>query len=67
MPDILYERRINRGMTLDQAAERIGVSQRTLRDAEQDRAVPRPKNMKLIADFYDLRVTDIWPLADVMK
>jgi lambda repressor-like predicted transcriptional regulator len=57
----LEEVRLNRGLSLRQAAEQIGIHRRTLDRAERGDSV-HPGNAKLIADFYGVRVTDIWPV-----
>lgn len=59
MLDLAAER-LNRGLSASAAAAQIGVTQRVLLGAEQGRQ-PRPKHAKLIADFYGVHVTDIWP------
>jgi transcriptional regulator with XRE-family HTH domain len=59
----LRAERLNRGLSTREAAEQIGVSRPTLERAEAGSA-PQPRMAKRIADFYDVRVTDIWPVAD---
>jgi DNA-binding XRE family transcriptional regulator len=62
----LKEARINRGLSLAAAASEIGVSRATLVDVE-DGHVPTPATAKRIADFYEQRVTDIWPVETKEK
>ena len=54
--------RLNRGLTLKQAAARMGVSWKTLQRTEAGHSVPFPATALKIADFYGLRVTDLWPV-----
>jgi DNA-binding XRE family transcriptional regulator len=54
--------RINRGLSAADAAAAMGVSTRTLLDAESGKSVPRPKNALKIARFYGYKVTEVWPL-----
>jgi transcriptional regulator with XRE-family HTH domain len=56
--------RLNRGLTVADAAGQIGVLPHVLRDAENLGTVPRPASAKLIADFYGLQVTDVWPVEE---
>lgn len=51
--------RLNRGLSVVEAAEQIGVSRGTLAKAERG-AMVRPRQAKQIADFYGVQVTDIW-------
>ncbi|HYV17326.1 MAG TPA: helix-turn-helix transcriptional regulator [Conexibacter sp.] len=60
--ELLRSERLNRGLTLKQAAARIGVSWKTLQRTEAGQSVPFPATALKIADFYGLRVTDIWPV-----
>lgn len=57
----LTAERLNRGLSLLDAATRIGVSRGTLARAERGLGV-HPSSAKRIADFYDVQVTDIWPV-----
>jgi lambda repressor-like predicted transcriptional regulator len=61
--DIVAER-INRGLSTRDAAHEIGVSQAVVRRAEHRKGVRLP-HAKRIADYYRVRVTDIWPLPDI--
>ena len=58
----LRAERLNRGFSTRDAAEKIGVSQAILLRAEDGLGV-RPAHAKKIADFYGVKVTDIWPVA----
>ena len=55
--------RLNKGLSTRKAAEGIGVTQDLLIRAEAG-SMPHPKNAKLIADFYEVQVTDIWPVPE---
>jgi lambda repressor-like predicted transcriptional regulator len=57
----LAAERHNRGLSAADAAKEIGVTQRILLGAEQGRR-PQPRHAKLIADYYGVRVTDLWPV-----
>lgn len=57
----LKEARLNRGLSPAAAASEIGVSRGALVAAE-DGAIPSPVVAKRIADYYEQRVTDIWPV-----
>jgi lambda repressor-like predicted transcriptional regulator len=56
--------RLNQGLSLPDAAAQIGISRGTLVKAERGDSV-HPRQAKLIADFYKVRVTDIWPVEEV--
>jgi transcriptional regulator with XRE-family HTH domain len=60
----IRELRVNRGLSIAQAAEAIGVTSMTLNRAESGEAVPRPASAYKIARFYGFQVTDLWPLDD---
>lgn len=55
--------RVNRGCTIRQHAEAIGVPAHVLKYAERG-GRPTPENAKRIADFYGVKVTDIWPVEE---
>lgn len=55
--------RLNKGMSLTEAASAIGISKTTLQRAEAG-AMPRASVAKKIADFFGVTVTAIWPVAD---
>jgi len=59
----LKAERLNRGLRVPEAAEKIGVAPHVLRTAEQG-TLPRPAAAKLIADFYGVKVSDIWPIGE---
>lgn len=58
----LRRERINRGLSLEAAAERMRVSRDTLDRAERGVTYPRASTAYRIASFYGLQVTDVWPL-----
>jgi transcriptional regulator with XRE-family HTH domain len=58
----LTEARLNRGLSLRGAAQAIGIARATLERAERGGSV-HPGSAKQIADFYDVQVTDIWPVS----
>jgi transcriptional regulator with XRE-family HTH domain len=57
----LRDERLNKGLSSRAAAEEIGVSQAVLLRAEGGEGV-RPVHAKRIADYYGVKVTDLWPL-----
>lgn len=59
----LEAERRNRGLTLRELADEIGIDMHALRRAEQG-GKPHPKNAKLIADHFGVQVTAIWPVSD---
>lgn len=60
----LIRERFDRGLTLEQAADEIGIGADVLYRAERQGAVPRQPAPKRIADFYGLKPSDIWPVDD---
>ena len=58
--------RLNRGLTLRQAATEIGVSVGALQRAESGFTL-NPSNAKAVADFYGYEVTEIWPLSQTER
>jgi DNA-binding XRE family transcriptional regulator len=60
----LTAERINRGLSVADAANEIGIARGTLVRAEAGE-MPKPALAKKIADFYGTRVTDIWPVEPV--
>lgn len=56
----LKAERMNRGLSRTAAAKVIGVPSHVLRYAERG-GCPHLENAKVIADFYGVKVTDIWP------
>ena len=61
MPVDLRGDRLNRGLSIRQAAEQMGVAANTLGRAE-DGEMPHPANALKIASFYGHQVTDVWPV-----
>ena len=59
----LKAERLNRGLSIKQAPEKMGVAAPTLGRAEDGEGI-HPNNALKIADFYGLKVTDIWPVKD---
>ena len=57
----LKAERLNRGLRVNEAAAAMGVPSYVLRSAEAG-TQPRPESAKRIADFFDVKVTDIWPV-----
>lgn len=60
----LRAERLNRGLSTRDAAEAMNISQAILLRAEAGLGV-RPAHAKLIADFYGVLVTDLWPVDDL--
>jgi transcriptional regulator with XRE-family HTH domain len=58
---ILTEMRLNAGHSQRSLAREIGISVEVIKYAESGRGRPRPQNMKLIADWFGVPVTTIWP------
>lgn len=50
--------RLNRGLSLRQAADVIGVPEQSIRRLEADLGV-HPGNAKKVADYYGVLVTDL--------
>lgn len=61
----LRAERLNRGLSLTAAAEVMSVPLNVLSRAEAGEGMPHPSNAKKIADFYEVKVTDIWPVQEV--
>lgn len=55
--------RLNRGLSVAACAEGAGVPEHVVRHAETG-GRPRPENALLLADFYDCKVTDLWPITE---
>jgi DNA-binding XRE family transcriptional regulator len=53
--------RVNRGFSPEALGSRVGVSGRTIRRIE-DGTVPTVRSMFLIAEEFDMEVTDLWRL-----
>lgn len=62
----IYVERINRGLTISEVAETCDVARSTLVKAEGGE-MPQPPQAKRIADFYGVRVTDIWPVPEPVE
>lgn len=60
----LAEMRLNRGLTLQAAADEIGVDRQVLANTENGRTVPRANTAYKIATYYGMTVTEIWPLVE---
>lgn len=56
--------RLNRGLSLEDAAEAIDVPKNVLQSAETRASTPRPESAFKIAEFYGYKVTDIWPVEE---
>jgi transcriptional regulator with XRE-family HTH domain len=54
--------RMNRGLSVEEVAEQTSVPVRTLYRLERGEHAPRPATAKRIADFYEVQVTDLWPI-----
>lgn len=54
----LHARRVNAGLTVADAARRIGVDHRTLKKAEAGEPV-QPPQAKRIAEFWGLEAIDL--------
>lgn len=63
-PISLRAERLNRGLTINEAAEQMDVDRQALMRAEAGKAVPTPANAFKIATFYGHKVTDVWPLEE---
>jgi transcriptional regulator with XRE-family HTH domain len=61
-PISLRAERLNRGLSVAEAAEQMDVGGMTLSRAEQGSHTPRPGAAFRIASFYGYQVTDIWPV-----
>lgn len=59
----LKAERLNRGLSIKQAAEEIGITPATLGRAEDGESL-HPNNAFKIATFYGKAVTDIWPVEE---
>lgn len=56
--------RLNRGLSIVDAAKQMGVEPVVLHRAERGISKPRPGNALAIASFFDREVTDIWPVGE---
>ena len=53
--------RLNRGLSAEEMAKKIGVKPHVLRYVEKTGNRPLPSNAFKIARFYGVSVTDMWP------
>jgi transcriptional regulator with XRE-family HTH domain len=60
----LKAERLNKGLSIREAAKEIGVAAPTLGRAEQGATNLHPSNALKIANFYGCKVTDIWPVEE---
>lgn len=58
----LVTARVNRGLTLNQAAKEIGVARATLQRVERGVAV-HPASAKKVADYYGVKAADLIPVT----
>lgn len=58
----LRDLRRNRGLRLEDVAGEIGIATSYLSLIERGLRAPTPVIAKKLADFHDLKVTDIWPV-----
>lgn len=62
-PQQMREHRLNEGLSLAAAAKKIEVPKRLIVELENGLPVrPHPHNAKRLADFYGVKVTDLWPV-----
>lgn len=62
-PTEMREHRLNAGLSASAAAREISVPKRLILDLENGVDVrPHPANAKRLADFYGVKVTDLWPV-----
>lgn len=59
----LREARVNEGLSIRAAAEKIGVPPSVLFRAESG-VVPHLRHAHAIAEYHGKQVTDIWPLGE---
>jgi DNA-binding XRE family transcriptional regulator len=59
----LRSARMNEGVTINALAEATGVSRATIMRLEQG-AAPQAPTAKALADFFEVKVTDIWPVDE---
>jgi transcriptional regulator with XRE-family HTH domain len=57
---VLRSARLNRGLSIRQAAHAIGVAQQTFRRLEEGEPI-HPASAKKVADFFGVQVTDLMP------
>lgn len=54
--------RIDKGLTIEQAADQIKVGREVLRRAESNGSRPQPRHAIKIAEFYGLKPSELWPI-----
>lgn len=58
--------RVNRGLTVETVCARLRIKPGSYRYYERTGGMPRdPAVAKRIADFYKVKVTDLWPVEEV--
>ncbi len=60
----LYAARLNRKLTQSQLARALGIDQQNISRWECGRTVPRDDMKILIAAFFEVAVTDLFPWED---
>lgn len=60
----MKSRRIDAGLSPEQLGLLVGVSGHTIRRIERDGCVPTPRVQFLLAQYFDLRATDVWRLSN---
>jgi DNA-binding XRE family transcriptional regulator len=58
----LAELRFNEGLSPEQLGDACEISGRTIRRLEEGAIRPSPAIAKKLADHFDIKPTDIWPL-----
>jgi DNA-binding XRE family transcriptional regulator len=64
MVNLLAERK-DRGLSQRAMADLVGVTRRVWAAAERGEVEPRGTSARKIAEFFNVKVTDIWPAASV--
>ena len=59
----LRDARRDRGLTLEQVADAVGVSTGSLSLYERGKIEPRPDAARRIAEFFGVRQSEFWPTA----
>jgi transcriptional regulator with XRE-family HTH domain len=57
----LRAERLRRNLSREDAARRIGITERTLRELELGNHVPHDRTMIRIADYYGVSVLELFP------
>lgn len=65
-PINLRDERRRRGLSMQRAADEIGVHKRVLQEAERG-STPRPDNALKIATFFGVDVVTQWPEPDATE